>query len=86
MFDSKVELAAYGKEHAIARVLIEAKGKLLKLPTGTKNDPDYLVWTGLIVEVCGSQTFEGSYVKLLTGRQINTSLSLDEIKKLLTDC
>ncbi len=81
MFDHKQEVnTPENKLAAMARVLVEAKGKLLRLPNG--ENPPELIWSGFVTGV--TTNFSGkTQVALLGMSSVPTTLSVDEVAALL---
>lgn len=81
MFDHKQEvITPENRLAAMARVLVEAKGKLLRLPNG--DSPPELIWSGFVTGVTTSYTGK-THVSLLGMSPVATTLSVDEVAALL---
>ncbi|HRQ47932.1 MAG TPA: hypothetical protein PK725_13350 [Rhodocyclaceae bacterium] len=81
MFDNKQEvITPENKLAAMARVLVEAKGKLLRLPNG--DEAPELIWSGFVTGVTTNYSGK-TQVSLLGMSSVPTSLSVDEVAALL---
>ena len=81
MLDHKQEVTiAENRMAAMARVLVEAKGKLLRLPNG--DNPPELIWSGFVTGVTTNYSGK-TQVSLLGMVPVNTTLSVDEVATLL---